>query len=168
VAYSTNRGNSFTKVTDVAEAGDRPDYPAIAITPNGEDVFLAYDAFLQPWQSTTANPRLMQAVVRHANVNAGGAPVGWTTVNRGPAGDARGSSANALVDEFIGDYNTTAASNGGAVAVYVDVRNAADCPAIDAYRQSLSTDTPLPRPAPNTDCPATFGNSDIFGGLFPA
>jgi hypothetical protein len=168
VAYSTNRGDSFTKVTNVAEAGDRPDYPAVAITPSGGDVFLSYDAFLQPWQTTTANPRPMQAVVRHANVNATGAPVGWTTVNRGGVGDARGSSANALVDEFIGDYNTTAASSNGAVAVYVDVRDAADCPAIDAFRQSLSTSTPLPRPAPGTGCPATFGNSDIFGGLFPA
>jgi hypothetical protein len=51
-------------------------------------------------------------------------------------------------------------------AVFIDVRNAADCPAIDAFRQSLSTSTPLPRPAPGNDCPATFGNSDIFGGTF--
>jgi hypothetical protein len=42
------------------------------------------------------------------------------------------------------------------------VRNAADCPAVDAYRQSLLNGTPIAKPAPNSDCPATFGNSDIF------
>ncbi|WP_020388754.1 hypothetical protein [Kribbella catacumbae] len=40
---------------------------------------------------------------------------------------------------------------------------AADCPAIDAYRQSLVTGTPIARPAPATACPPTFGNTDIWG-----
>jgi uncharacterized protein YgiB involved in biofilm formation len=51
--------------------------------------------------------------------------------------------------------------------VWNDVRNAADCPAIDAWRMALRTgDTSVPRPAPQQACPATFGNSDIFGGSF--
>src|SRR5439155_23870163 len=91
VAYSTDRGRSFTKVTDVAASGDRPDYPAIAITPDGHDVVLSYNPFLPPWQTTTANPRLVQGVVRHANVGSGAAPSGWTTVHRGSVGDARAS-----------------------------------------------------------------------------
>jgi hypothetical protein len=166
VAYSTNGGDSFQFTRDAAAAGDRPDYPAIAIAPDGTQVWVAYNAFLAPWQTTTANPRPMQAVVRHATIGAGGTPSGWATIHRGGLGDARGSSANGLFGEFLGDYNTTAAADGFAVAVYVDVRNAADCPAVDAYRQSLTTDSPLPTPAPNSDCPATFGNSDIFGGHF--
>jgi hypothetical protein len=166
VAYSTNRGNSFTFTRDAAPATDRPDYPAIAISPSGRDVWVGYNAFLQLWQTTTAAPRLMQGVVRHATVGAGGAPTGWSDAHRGPTGDARGSSANGLTAEFLGDYNTTAAANGFAVAVYVDVRNAADCPAVDAYRQSLANGSPIAKPAPNSACPATFGNSDIFGGRF--
>jgi len=166
VAYSTDGGSTFNFTRDAAAATDRPDYPAIAISPTGHDVWLGYDAFLQLWQTTTATPRGMQGVVRHATVGSGGTPTGWSTVHRGTVGDARASSANALDGEFIGDYNTTAAAGGFAVAVYVDVRNAADCPAVDAYRQSLADGSPIAKPAPNSVCPATFGNSDIFGGHF--
>jgi hypothetical protein len=166
VAYSTDRGNTFKFTRDAAESTDRPDYPAIAISPNGHDVWVGYDAFLQLWQTTTSTPRRMQGVVRHATVGSGGTPTGWSTRHRGTLGDARGSSANALNGEFLGDYNTTAAANGFAVAVYVDVRNAADCPAVDAFRQSLADGSPIATPAPNSVCPSTFGNSDIFGGHF--
>jgi hypothetical protein len=48
----------------------------------------------------------------------------------------------------------------------MDVRNAADCPAVDAYRQSLIVGNPIAAPSPLTDCPAEFGNEDIFGGVF--
>jgi hypothetical protein len=166
VAYSTDGGDSFQFTRDAAAPADRPDYPAIAIAPDGTQVWVAYNAFAALWQTTTANPRPMQAVVRHATIGAGGTPTGWSDAHRGATGDARASSANALNGEFLGDYNTTAAADGFAVATYVDVRNAADCPAVDAYRQSLTTDSPLPTPAPHADCPATFGNSDIFGGHF--
>jgi hypothetical protein len=71
-----------------------------------------------------------------------------------------------LTSEFLGDYNDIKASPAGAVAVWNDTRNTADCPAVDAFRQSLANGSPAPAPAPATDCPATFGNSDIFGGSF--
>jgi hypothetical protein len=51
-------------------------------------------------------------------------------------------------------------------AVWNDVRNAADCPAIDAFRQAIANGTTATPPAPNTDCPATFGNTDIVGGAY--
>ena len=101
-------------------------------------------------------------VTRHANSNL----TGWSTLQRGAVGDARGSSANSLTSEFLGDYNYAVATRDYGAAVWNDTRAAADCPAIDAFRQSLVDGAPSARPAPNSACPATFGNSDIFGGSY--
>ncbi len=162
VMWSTNRGNTFQGPVSASPAGDRPDFPAIAISPDGQDVYIVYDNFLQPYQTTTANPRRMQGVVRHANFSAIGT---WADLHRGAIGDARGSSANSLTSEFLGDYNYAVATNDVGVAVWNDVRDAADCPAVDAYRQSLVDGTPIAKPAPNVDCPETFGNTDIFSAV---
>jgi hypothetical protein len=174
VMWSTNAGTTWNTAAAASPPGDRPDFPAIAISPDGTDAYLTYMAFLQPWQSTTVNPRLFQGVVRHADVNPGtGAIDAWTDLHRAPVGDARGSSANALIDEFLGDYNYVFATNDYAVATWNDARSAADCPAIDAYRQAVvdgtaaGDETDPGRPAPQQDCPATFGNTDIFGGSYP-
>jgi hypothetical protein len=168
LAYSTNRGTSWHQIANTAQAGDRPDFPAVAMSPTGRDLYLTYDGFLTPYQQTLAQPRWFQGVVRHADVTASGAPVGWTTIHRGARGDARGSSANSLVEEFLGDYNDAAASNQFAIAVWNDARNAADCAAVDAYRASLYTATPGTAPSPTTSCPGRFGNTDIYGGHYKA
>ena len=108
-------------------------------------------------------------------------------------GDARGSSQNDLAAEFLGDYVYSAATNDYSMSVWNDVRNAADCPDVDEYRQELheeAVDTGQPTAEPEEPrgaedhgheggreqeeegeapdvqarCPArTFGNSDIFG-----
>jgi hypothetical protein len=167
VLWSKNGGSSWTSGGVASPPSDRPDFPAIAISPNGTDAYVTYMNFHQPWQSTNAAPRMFQGVVRHADVAGSGAIGPWTTIHLGANGDARGSSANALTDEFLGDYDYAFATRAGVAAVWNDARNAADCPAIDAYRQSFVGGPPAPRPAPNNDCPMTFGNTDIFGGFFP-
>ena len=168
---SQNGSDTWTSGGVASPATDRPDFPAIAIAPDGTDVYVTYMNFQQPWQSTTAAPRMFQGVVRHADVN-GGAIGAWSDLNRGTSGDARGSSANALTTEFLGDYDYAFATNDFVVAVWNDARNAADCGPIDAYRQDVADgdaagDASDPtRPAPNNDCPPTFGNSDIYGGSY--
>jgi hypothetical protein len=93
-------------------------------------------------------------------------PGGWATEAMGLAGDARGASANGLSAEFLGDYDYAAASTEYGVALWVaDARAAQDCPAVDAYRQSLYTASPLPKPNPASACVESprFGNIDIWG-----
>ncbi len=162
---STNGGHTFSNPVAISQAGDRANQPAIAITPDGTQAWLTYNAYLQPWQATTSAARPEQGVVRMATIT-NGVPGTFTTITRGAIGDARASSANSLTSEFLGDYNDIKAGPAGAVAVWNDVRNAADCTAVDLYRQSLANGAPVTKPSPPTDCPATFGNSDIFGGNF--
>jgi len=163
---STNSGNSYGALAEVSAPGDRANQPAVAIAPDGSDVYVTYNAYLQPWQPTTVARRPMLGVVEH--VAADGT---LTSLHRGAEGDARGSSSNGLKSEFLGDYNYAFATNDAVVAVWNDVRDAADCPAIDTYRQALVKGTPGKRPAPNTDCPQgvgtpAFGDSSIYGGRY--
>jgi hypothetical protein len=166
VQTSTDQGQTWSSPSNAAAAGDRPDNPAIAISPTGSDVYLVYNAYRQPFQTTTANPRHMQGVVRHAHVRASGALSAWSTLHRGMVGDARGTTRT-LNREAVYDYNFAAATRTYGAAVWMDVRNATDCPAVDAYRQSLIDGNPIAPPAPVTDCPAQFGNEDIYSGVFP-
>ena len=87
-------------------------------------------------------------------------------MNRGAIGDNRGSSANGLRSEFLGDYNYVVATNDFGAAVWVDVRNAAVCAGVNAFRQSIVAGAPIARPKPQQDCDPQFGNTDIFGGTY--
>jgi hypothetical protein len=165
VRTSTDRGLAWSAASDATQAGDRPDNPAVAISPTGSDVYLVYNGYLQPFQTSTANPRNMQGVVRHADVGAGGALSAWSTLHRGAVGDARGTTRT-LNREAVYDYNYAAATRTYGAAVWMDVRNAASCNAVNAYRQSLIDGTPIAAPSPLTDCPPQFGNEDIFGGVY--
>ena len=181
---------------NVTLAGDRGYYSAPAISPNGTDAWIVYNAFLEPFKTSAegaANARPLDAVVLHADVASNGAVGPFSLIHRSVSGDARGSSQNNLAAEFLGDYVYAAATRTYGAAVWNDVRNAADCPAIDEFRQELTRRQSLPGcrppkrksrggealrekktqeedegpPAVQQDCPATFGNSDIFGGSYP-
>jgi hypothetical protein len=165
---STNRGANWSAPRPIETAGDRGYYTAPAISPNGTDVYVVYNAFTTPYQPTTATPRALVGVVLHADVPTGTGSTGaFTELHRSISGDPRGSSQNNLAGEFLGDYVYAAATRTYGAAVWNDTRNAADCPAIDAWRMAQETgDTSVPTPAPQQDCPATWGNSDIFGGSY--
>jgi hypothetical protein len=137
-------------------------YAAPAISPHGTDVYVVYNAFNNPYATTTATPRSLVGVVKHAGVS-GGAVGAFSEVHRGAAGDPRASSQNNLVLEFLGDYVYAIATDAYGAAVWNDVRNGADCPAVDAFRQAFQDNGTATRPAPQQQCPANFGNTDIFG-----
>jgi hypothetical protein len=160
---STDGARTWTAPRAVETSGDRGYYAAPAISPNGTDVYLVYNAFTTPYRTNTSDPRTLVGVVLHAPSGGSGATGAFTEIHRGAPGDPRGSSANALTDEFLGDYVYAAATRTYGVAVWNDARNAVDCPAIDTYRQALVNGTAATRPAVQQECAPQFGNSDIFG-----
>jgi hypothetical protein len=169
-AESTDRGTTWSTPRAIETPGDRGLYAAPAISPNGTDVYVVYNAFTTPFRTNTTDPRALLGVVKHADSSTDpSAPTGaFSELHRGAPGDPRGSSANALTDEFLGDYVYAVASRTFGAAVWNDTRNAADCPAIDAWRMGLQGgDTTTPAPAPQQACSPGFGNSDIFGGSYP-
>ncbi len=166
LTWSTDGGQTWATPTAVPlAAGDRPVYTAPAVSPNGNDLYLVYNAFTTPYRNNTTDPRNLVGVVLHADVT-GGVPGTFTELDRSANGDPRGTSQNGLTAEFLGDYVYASATNSTVTGVWNDASNAADCPAIDAYRASLYTATPQPAPDVLASCPATFGNSDIRGGQF--
>jgi hypothetical protein len=159
---STNGGGTWATPRAIEGATDRGYYTAPAISPDGASVYVVYNAFTTPFQSTTATPRSLVGVVLEAAAGATGPTGAFTEIHRSTPGDPRGSSQNNLVGEFLGDYVYAAATRTYGAAVWNDARNAADCPAMDAYRQALQDGTTATRPAVQQECPPTFGNSDIF------
>jgi hypothetical protein len=192
---STNGGSQWEPPRAVQQPGDRGYYSAPSVSPDGRDVYLVYNAFTTPFQTTTATPRNLVGVVLHADAPVTGATGPFSLTHRGLNGDPRGSSQNDLAAEFLGDYVYSAATNSYGTAVWNDMRNGADCPAIDQYRQDLhdeavatgrqTAEAEEPRgeeergnhssktqeeeaeaPDVQARCPANFGNSDIYGGSF--
>lgn len=171
LSYSTNGGSSWSTPAAVQSAGDRGYYSAVAISPQGTDAYLVTNAFTTPFRNDTTSPRGLVGVVKHADIS-GGVPGAWGELHRSAVGDPRGSAQNNLWLEFLGDYVYAVATNTYGAAVWNDARNAADCPAIDSWRASaqaaIQNGTTVPdKPAPEQQCPSTFGNSDIFGGSYP-
>lgn len=163
---STDHGKTWSAPRAIESTGDRGLFTAPAISPNGTDVYVVYNAFTTTFQDTTATPRELVGVVLHASSSTHPAvPTGgFTELHRGTSGDPRGSSANSLISEFLGDYVYATATRTYGAAVWNDARNAADCSAIDAYRQDLQNGTSATPPDVQEECPPNFGNSDIYGG----
>ena len=150
----------------VEQSGDRPDFAFLGISPNGSDLYVVYDGVPRPVPRRT---RRVDAAVRgspasrrrHRDV-AEQRRRRWTGarwVTRAA------SSANTLIDEFMGDYNTVDATNGGAVSVFNDASNAGVCDKMNAFRQATVDGTAGAPPAPADGCPDTFGNTDILAAV---
>jgi hypothetical protein len=169
LTYSTDGGNTWTRPANAAVSGDRPDMPAVAISPDSQSLYVVYTAFEQPWvpysPAAVKMERWMHTVFRTVGFDAFAAQPGsapWRTIGAGvlPRADARAASNIELTAEFIGDYSTVVATNSVGYAAFTDTRDAVDCPQLDAAR---ITNKPLKQPALPTNCPLGFGNTSGFG-----
>jgi hypothetical protein len=164
LAWSTN-GTSWHAPVALSLAGDRPIYAAPGISPNGNRVYVVYEAVRSPWRGTDmTSPRPYRGVFRSASVGASGAPTGWTTEYTGPTGDLRGTyPGHDIYQERVGDYVYAVASRTYGAGVWTDARDAEVCDAVQQYRAaSIAAGTrALPAPWPLPICPR-FGNTDVW------
>ena len=73
VQLSGDGGATWTEPGRWSSRGDRPDFAFLGISPNGEDLYVVYDGFLDPFRNNTTAPRQFLGVTRHADVAGHGA-----------------------------------------------------------------------------------------------
>ncbi len=127
---STDHGNTWSAPRQIETAGDRGLYTAPSISPNGKDVYVVYNAYTTPFRDNTTDMRSLVGVVLHADSSTDASmPTGsFSSLNRSDGGDPRASSANALTDEFLGDYVYATATRSYGAAVWNSDRNAPTVP----------------------------------------
>ncbi len=167
VSWSSDGGDTWSTPIAVQLAGDRPMYVAPAISPIGDRLYVVYEADRDSWRGTDmSSTRRYRGVFLTAPVASGGTPGSFAAAFVGPSGDLRATyPGHDIYEERIGDYVYAAASAAYGVGLWTDARNAAVCQAVQDYRaRSIAAGAlALPgAPWPLADCPATFGNTDIF------
>ncbi len=167
LSWSTNGGSSWSNPITVSLAGDRSFYSAPAISPTGDRIYYVYEGTRTPWTGPDmTTPRMYHGVFRTAPIGAAGAPGGWTTLDNGPLADVRASyPGHDIYQERVGDYVYAAATSSYGASVWTDVRDAAVCSAVQSWRAAsfAAGHRVLPgAPWPLSDCPATWGNTNIY------
>jgi hypothetical protein len=185
VTFSRDRGTTWSRPANAAAATapppfrlERPDLPAVAISPNGVTLYVVYTAFHDPWQKALTGPRRLGGVMRSAKFSdfeARGQAATWREI-RGAVGDARATASvsgeerslrSGVAVEFIGDYNSVVATNEAGYAVWFDPAGAKQCAAVNRFRAGVLRAPLKPPEAPNVRqaCPRAFGNGNLFGGV---
>jgi hypothetical protein len=164
VSWSTTGGATWSGPTAVQLPGDRPMYAAPAISPQGNRMYVVYEADRDPWRGADmASTRRYRGVLLSSPV-AAGAPTAWTPEYVGPDGDLRGTyPGHDIYQERIGDYVYAAATATYGLAVWTDARAAQVCSAVQTYRAAsfAAGERVTPAPWPLFTCPL-FGNTDIW------
>ena len=160
VAKSTNGGLTWpTPVVAGDVSGRSAFFASVTTDPSGnvDVVFLALDDV--PSGTSPGAGVVSYDAFFTQSTNKGVTFSDPMTMSTAPS-DPDGSSTNSLRAQFLGDYITAVADGTHLFAVWTDSRNASPCAAVDAFR--AGTD---PKPDVITDCPTTFGNTDIFLGI---
>ena len=161
VSRGTNGGTTWSAPVTVSTPTEGyAFYQGLDVAPNGR-VDIGYQALI----AATPNYGTGNAIINSYYVSLAPEGTTWSAPlkvsSRGS--DPAASAQNNLELQFWGDYNTLASTNDTALFIYTDSRNGVGCPAVDAYQRGLDGTGPsTAKPAPGTDCPAQFGNSDAY------
>ncbi len=158
---STDGGLTWsTPVTGGDVTGRSAFFASVTADPAGKVnvVFLAMDDVAS---GTAPGPGVVFYDAYFTQSTNGGASFSSPLLISASTSDPDGSSTNALGAQFLGDYITAVSDSGGGkvFGVWTDSRNATPCAAVDAFRAGTG-----PKPDVITQCPTTFGNTDIFLG----
>src|SRR6266540_461380 len=164
VVWSTNGGATWSSPTAIQLPGDRPIYAAPAISPQGDRMYVIYEADRDPWRGADmTSTRRYRGVLLSSPVTAG-APTAWSPAYIGPDGDLRGTyPGHDIYQERIGDYVYAAATSTYGLGVWTDARDAQVCSEVQTYRAAsyAGGERVTPAPWPLFSCPL-FGNTDIW------
>ena len=164
VTWSIDGGTTWSGPLAVQLPGDRPIYAAPAIAPQGNRMYVVYEADRDPWRDADmASTRRYRGVLLSSQVTAG-APTGWTAEYIAPDGDLRGTyPGHDIYQERIGDYVYAVATSSYGLAVWTDARAAQVCADVQTYRAAsyAAGERVTPAPWPLFSCPL-FGNTDIW------
>ena len=177
VATSTDRGVSWSAPKRVSSGAEGYDFfDSLDVAPSGRvDVGFQALKAVNPSKFGTGNAAIDAYYASSPNGSA-------FTARRvsSQSSDPAVSAQNNLQRQFWGDYNTLVSTSARAWFIYTDGRNGQGCPAVDAYQRYLSDnglaeneeledryaaeDAPEDgdKPAPPTDCPPQFGNTDAY------
>ncbi|MEP6953988.1 MAG: sialidase family protein [Solirubrobacteraceae bacterium] len=183
---STNSGQSWSRKNPaVSTAPGYAFFDSLDVAPNGR-VDVGYQSLVVPVLSDRSTFGTGKAKIDAYVAQSGDGGSTFTTMKTTPvSSDPAASAQNNLQRQFWGDYNTAVSSNDKSWFIYTDSRTGAGCPAVDAYQQQIAaggpavgeepddpnagTDAPgtLTKPAPPTDCPPNYGDTNAFVGLVP-
>ena len=125
------------------------------MTPDGSKVFVGFQDVNDLPADTTPGIGVANLQTHYVLSTDGGDTFGSAVLIR-ESGDPEAASTNSLGGQFLGDYNSAAATDTAAWFSFTDVSNGATCEDVTAYRYSGAA-----KPDIYASCPAAFGNTDI-------
>jgi hypothetical protein len=158
IARSTDGGYTWSVQTAADILGRSPFFPAVAVSPDDEKVFIGFNAIDDKPNGTAPGAGVVFYDAYYVLSTDGGASYGLPVKVSAQSSDPDAASTNGLGAQFVGDYNGADATNSEAWFSWTDTRNGATCQAVDDWRAGLTTT------APNIYdlCAASFGDSDIW------
>jgi len=157
---STNGGLTWSTPVVAGDVSGRSAFFASVAAGPGSTVNVAFLALDDVPTGTAPGPNVVHYDAYLTQSSNGGMSFGSPLLISTATSDPDGSSTNSLGAQFLGDYITAVADGSHVYAVWTDSRNATPCTAVDAFRARTG-----PKPDVITQCPNTFGNTDIFLGI---